>query len=141
MYKVKIITVGKIKEKWLEEALAEYEKRLSPIAHITWMLAKDDKQLQTFFEKEDFCLGLDPQGKLLASREFSNQFISSLEKNGAKITFLIGGALGIEDKIKEKCQDIWSLSRLTFTHQITRLILMEQIYRAFEISKGSNYHK
>lgn len=136
MFKIKILTIGKCKEIWLEKALSEYEKRLSTTVHFEWILAKDDKELEELCEKESF-IALDPNGTHLNSEAFSQKFISF----GLRQTYVIGGACGLSEKLLKKARFIWSLSSLVFTHQITRLILIEQIYRALEIEKGSKYHK
>lgn len=140
MLKIKILSVGKTKESWLQEAWDEYCKRLKTTAQIETLWAKDDKHLELLAEKEDRLILLDPQGKMHTSESFSKFLWEEIEKGGAKTTFLIGGAEGIPQALKDKNESI-SLSRLTFTHQMTRLILIEQIYRALEIAKGSKYHK
>jgi 23S rRNA (pseudouridine1915-N3)-methyltransferase len=129
MYKVKILTVGKCKEEWLSLALAEYERRLSGRMSIEWKLAKEDEQLEVLAEEETY-IALDPKGKLIEEIELS-----------ARMVFVIGSAEGLTEKLKRGAQSLWSLSRLTFTHQMTRLILVEQLYRALEIARGSQYHK
>lgn len=141
MLKVKIITIGKLKEKWLKEALTEYEKRLTPVLAIDWVLTKDEKGLKQLLEKEKEYICLDCHGITMDSIDFSKNIFSLFEKGGSKLTFVIGGDTGISQNIKEKALLLLSLSKLTFTHQIVRLIFIEQLYRAFEISKGSEYHK
>lgn len=132
MLKCKILSVGKTKETWLEDALAEYAKRLKPYMTVETLWAKSDDQLVEWVEKEDLVIGLDPKGR---------RFISDCwEKGGSRLTFVIGGPEGLPPHIK-KGYPLISLSLLTFTHQMTRLILMEQLYRAMEILKGSRYHK
>jgi 23S rRNA (pseudouridine1915-N3)-methyltransferase len=141
MYKVKIYTIGKTKEDWLQEALKEYESRLKSSLLVEWILTKNTEQLKQFLEKETNFLCLDPQGKLFSSEEFSTFLIQSLRDYHARLNFVIGGAEGIPTVLKAKSRSLISLSPLTFTHQMTRLILVEQIYRALEIDKGSAYHK
>ncbi len=140
MYKIKIITIGKSKELWLEDALQEYFKRLKSQVEIDLVLAKNDLQLIAWSEKEPQVNCLDPHGKLMDSQNFSQLLLSELEKGGSRMTFIIGGAEGIPLLLKKQ-YPLVSLSLLTFTHQLTRLILVEQIYRALEIAKGSKYHK
>lgn len=140
MYKLKIISIGKTKEKWLNEAVDEYLKRLKPYVQIETLWAKDNHQLIDWCQKEDAFICLDPQGSLHSSESFSRFLIQQWEKEGARLTLVIGGAEGLPQILKKKNQLI-SLSPLTFTHQMTRLILIEQIYRAIEIHRGSNYHK
>jgi len=136
MFKVKIITIGKCKEAWLASALSEYIKRLQGKMSIEWVLAKDDHQLSQLAQQEPF-IALHPEGTLLTSEILSKKVISW----GMRLNFVIGGAEGIEKDLLDKAQFCWSLSPLTFTHQITRLILVEQLYRATEIERGSRYHK
>jgi 23S rRNA (pseudouridine1915-N3)-methyltransferase len=137
MYKLKIFSIGKTKEAWLKEAIEEYSKRLEPILSIQWILAKDDPQLLALLAKESSYIALDPKGKMFTSEEFSTWML----KQESRLNLVIGGAEGLPPQIADQAQAKISLSKLTFTHQLTRLILVEQIYRAFEIDKGSQYHK
>ncbi|MBS0628945.1 MAG: 23S rRNA (pseudouridine(1915)-N(3))-methyltransferase RlmH [Verrucomicrobia bacterium] len=141
MNKVKIFSIGKTKEAWLKEALDEYSKRLGPILSIEWILVKDNAQLEAVLVKEDPFIALEPTGKMFTSEDFSKWLIQSLEAKGSRLNFVIGGAQGIPPEISKRAFAKISLSKMTFTHQITRLILIEQIYRSFEIDKGSQYHK
>ncbi|WP_068468427.1 23S rRNA (pseudouridine(1915)-N(3))-methyltransferase RlmH [Candidatus Protochlamydia phocaeensis] len=140
MLKLKILSVGKTKEKWLEDAFDEYVKRLRPIIQVECQWAKDSAQLLEWAQKEAHLICLDPAGKLLTSEQFAAFLESSWQKSGSRLTLVIGGAEGLPTELKQQGQLI-SLSPLTFTHQITRLVLIEQIYRATEINKGSQYHK
>lgn len=136
MFKVKVLTIGRCKEKWLSEALFEYEKRLRGKLSIEWVLAKDNAQLTEWAIQESY-IALDPKGELLTSEAWSEKMM----KLGLRLVFVIGGAEGLTPELLKKAQFKWSLSPLTFTHQITRLILTEQLYRATEIERGSQYHK
>ena len=140
MIKIKILFVGKTKEKWLEEACSEYLKRLSPVIQVYFAWARDTPQLIDWAQKEESIISLDPKGETFTSEEFSHYLAGQWEKQGGRLTLIIGGAEGLPKEIKER-GNLISLSSLTFTHQITRLILIEQIYRASEIQKGSSYHK
>ncbi len=140
MLKLKILSVGKIKERWLKEAFQEYVKRLKPYSQIECLWAKGTDQLVEWAQKEPSYLCLDPEGHLFTSEQFAAFLADQWEKGGARLTLLIGGAEGFPNEIKKGRETI-SLSPLTFTHQITRLVLIEQIYRALEIQKGSHYHK
>lgn len=141
MIKIKIYSVGKTKEDWLHNALSLYEARLKSSISFEWILAKNDEQLKQFLEKETNFICLDPNGKQYSSEEFSVFLIKSISMAHSRLSFVIGGAGGIPLSVKTQAKSLLSLSRMTFTHQITRLILVEQIYRAFEIEKGSAYHK
>lgn len=141
MYRIKIFSIGKTKEPWLLEALAEYEKRLRSIMPIEWIFAKNNEQLRLFLEKEPPFIVLTPKGQEFPSEAFSDYLSVQLENCGSRLSFVIGGAEGIPSDIEEKAIGNLSLSKLTFTHQIARLILIEQLYRFTEIQKGSGYHK
>jgi 23S rRNA (pseudouridine1915-N3)-methyltransferase len=139
MFKVKIFSIGKSKEPWLKEALTEYEKRLSRQMEIEWCFAKDDAQL---LEKATSPLVvLDVKGEQTDSLGVAKKLEHLFQANGSRLNFLIGGAGGIPKKILEQSVWVWSLSQLTFTHQMTRLILLEQLYRAMQIEAGTSYHK
>ncbi len=140
MLKLKIISIGKTKEKWLEDAFQEYVKRLMPFVQVECQWAKDNVQLIEWAQKESFYICLDPHGHLFTSEEFSSFFMRKWEAGGSRLTLIIGGAEGLPSELKKQTNLI-SLSRLTFTHQITRLVLIEQIYRTIEIHKGTHYHK
>ena len=141
MHRLTIYSIGKTKEAWLESALDEYTKRLKPSATISWILAKENKQLEKLVDQEPFLACLDPAGDLMTSEKFSTWLNNSLVTAGARLAFVIGGATGLSKQLRQKASCLISLSPLTFTHQITRLVLLEQLYRAFEIQKGSAYHK
>lgn len=140
MYKLRIFSVGKTKEEWLELAIAEYLKRLQQVATIEFIWAKTDNQLLAMVEKATGVICLDAAGHMMESEKFSSFLIKQLEANGARLNFVIGGANGLPSALKTK-YPLLSLSPMTFTHQMIRLILIEQIYRAIEIDKGSHYHK
>jgi len=141
MLKAKIYSVGKTKEPWLISALEEYEKRLKTYLSIDWILAKTDDQLEALLAKEDDFICLDPKGKAFTSEAFSSFLSKQFIEKGSRLIFAIGGDMGFSPKVKSRARVLLSLSMLTFTHQLTRLVLIEQIYRALEIQKGSKYHK
>jgi 23S rRNA (pseudouridine1915-N3)-methyltransferase len=140
MYKLRILSIGKTKEEWLEAGLSEYLKRLQHTAIIEFIFAKNDEHLELLAKKEEGVICLDSAGQMMDSLKFSSFFIKHLEANGARLAFVIGGAQGLPQNLKKK-YPLLSFSPMTFTHQIIRLILVEQIYRAIEINKGSQYHK
>jgi len=141
MYKIKIYTVGKSKESWLNAGLEEYTKRLKTEMTIEWILAKNSLSLDEYLQKESYYLALDPQGLSFSSEAFSALMLKEFIKGGSRIVFVIGGAEGLSKAAKSRAKFLISLSPLTFTHQLTRLVLIEQLYRALEIEKGSSYHK
>ncbi|NGX57474.1 MAG: Ribosomal RNA large subunit methyltransferase H [Chlamydiae bacterium] len=140
MIKIKILSIGKTKESWLDTAMGEYFKRLKGQVEFECQWAKSDEQLIQLVEKESSVICLDPAGKEMDSPEFSTFFEKKVEEGGARLTFVIGGAEGLPRSLKDKFS-LLSLSRLTFTHQLIRLVLVEQIYRAFTLMKGIPYHK
>lgn len=91
--------------------------------------------------KTEKFIALDPKGKPLTSLDFSKRIQLYSLKGGSRINFVIGGPDGLSEMIKLQALEVWSLSPLTFTHQLTRIVLLEQIYRSYEISRNSNYHK
>ncbi len=137
MLKIKIISVGKIKESWLQEAIEEYEKRMSRCLCIEWIVAEEEHLLATAIKHKERLIALDLSGEALSSEAFSKKWL----RFGQNSAFLIGGPLGLSPAILQQAKWLWSLSPLTFTNQIVRLLLVEQIYRALEIEKGSPYHK
>lgn len=139
MVKIRIYSPGKTKESWLDEALAEYLKRLKPLAQIEFIHPKSEKQFIELALKEKRLLALDPKGRTCTSEQFADLLFDEIEKGGASLAFAIGAAEGLPKELLMK--PLISLSSLTFTHQMVRVILIEQIYRAFEIKKGSGYHK
>ena len=140
---IRIIAGGKKHQSWADEAIAEYEKRLHKPYNIVWEFIEEDKlnkKLQNWpFTGNDYVIICDERGKNISSDEYSerleNAFVSS--KN---VTILIGGAFGFPEEVRKNADFVWSFSKLVFPHQIARLIVAEQIYRAEEIKKGSHYH-
>lgn len=139
MLKLKLISVGKTKEEWLDAAIDEYVKRLKPVMSIEFLWVKNDDQLIAAVEKETGVICLDAAGQQMTSEQFAGFIGKKFEDNGSRLTLVIGGAEGLPSKLKQ--YPLISLSLMTMTHQIVRLVLMEQLYRAFEILKGSKYHK
>lgn len=140
MFQIKIYSIRKTKELWLQNAISEYEKRLNPYINLEWLFLKDKSELEKKISNEAFYICLDEKGEKLSSAGFSKKLFHFFQ-NYAKITFVIGSENGLCAKIKDKADFTMSLSDLTFTYQMSRLILIEQIYRAVEINKNSNYHK
>ncbi|MCF7852874.1 MAG: 23S rRNA (pseudouridine(1915)-N(3))-methyltransferase RlmH [Simkaniaceae bacterium] len=141
MIKIKIITIGKIKQTWLQEGIQEYELRLKPQTSIEWHICRSDDQLIAACMTEKEIFSLDPHGKQLDSTELSHFIDRYCQQNGPRLTFVIGGSDGIPLMIKNRSKQLISFSKLTFTHQMMRLILLEQLYRSQEIQNRSPYHK
>lgn len=138
MYKVKVFSEGRTKEKWLIAAISEYEKRLEAQLKIEWVFSENFLELCL---KEPFLIALDLKGDLLSSEGLSLKLDKLWIQANSRLSFVIGGAEGLSSQVLSKAQWKWSLSPLTFTHQMVRLLLVEQLYRALEIQKGSKYHK
>lgn len=141
MHKIRILSIGKTKESWLEEAINEYLKRLQSTAELEFVWFKSNEQLLAAANKESNLICLDAEGQQFNSEQFSSFLMKKLESGGSRLSIIIGGAEGLPISLKNSSNPLISLSLLTFTHQTIRLILIEQIYRAFEIAKGSKYHK
>lgn len=141
MFKIRIITPNKSKESWLDSAIKEYQKRLKSRVQIEWVYVKNSAQLEDISKREKNYICLDVSGKSYDSPQFSKKIFELLESHASRLTILIGGDTGLSKTIKSNSSCMISLSTLTFTHQIVRLILVEQLYRAFEIERGSPYHK
>ncbi len=144
---IKILCVGKIKEKYLVDLINDYYKRIQKYHKITIVELKDnpiyEKEIAGLKEKinpADYNIALDIKGKKLDSEKFAKKINDTLMIN-SNITFIIGGSLGLDAEIKNMCEDIISFSDFTFPHGLFRGILLEQIYRAFKINNNETYHK
>lgn len=158
--KITLITVGKIKEKFYTEALAEYAKRLSRYCRLEIVQVADEKTPDKASELEEqqikkregerilaqirdgsYVIALAIEGKMLDSEELASK-IEQLGVSGtSQITFVIGGSLGLSDAVLKRADYQLSFSKMTFPHQLMRVILLEQIYRSYRIIAGEPYHK
>lgn len=138
MLKIQIFSTGKNKEDWLKQGVDVYTSRLKGKMSIQWALYKTGQELENALFKLPHFICLDVGAPLISSEEFSQLLY---RKSLSCFNFAIGDAEGFSEEIKGKAAQKISLSRLTFTHQMVRIILLEQLYRAYEIFKGSNYHK
>ena len=148
--KLTVISVGKKHDRTLESAIYDFEKRLkSPFSFERRFLpnsnfegekarAEESIRLEKILARDDFVILLDECGKNLSSPEFSQLLSEKLASKNVKI--VIGGAFGVSEEFRKRADFVWSFSKLVFPHQIVRLILTEQIYRAQEIAKGGKYH-
>ncbi|VIT92329.1 rRNA large subunit methyltransferase [Streptococcus pneumoniae] len=158
--KIKVVTVGKLKEKYLKDGIAEYSKRISRFAKFEMIALSDEKTPDKASESEnqkileiegqrilskiadrDFVIVLAIEGKTFFSEEFSKQLEETSIKGFSTLTFIIGGSLGLSSSVKNRANLSVSFGRLTLPHQLMRLVLVEQIYRAFTIQQGFPYHK
>lgn len=158
--KVTIIAVGKIKEKFYRDAVSEYDKRLGRYckpeiiqvddektpdkasANLTDLVKKKEAERILKYLREDaFVVVLDIRGKAYDSEEFAAQIESLATRGVSHIQFVIGGSLGLHEEVCKKADLTVSFSKMTFPHQLMRVILLEQIYRAYRIISGEPYHK
>ena len=149
---IRIICVGKIKESFYRDAIEEYKKRLSKYTKleiielndlnldIKTTIKKESLEIEKYINSKDYNIVLDIKGTNLDSIELSNK-IKNTFNNYSNINFIIGGSYGIDDDLKNKCDFKLSFSKLTFPHQLFRVILLEQIYRSFKIINNEEYHK
>ena len=150
---IKIVCVGKIKESFYREAIEEYVKRLSKYVDVKIielpdyglldeksMIKKESMEIENVLNNKDYNVVLDINGKEMDSLEFASK-LNDIQISNSNITFIIGGSSGIEEDLKNKCNLRLSFSKLTFPHQLFRIILLEQIYRAYKINNNESYHK
>lgn len=154
---IKIIAVGKIKEKYMKEALQEYEKRLSSFCSFSVVevnaeqildesLAEKYKELEAerilqHIKNSTFVITLEIQGKMFSSEDFAQKIKDISNEGISDVAFVIGGANGLHKKVCDISNLKLSFSKMTFTHQMVRLVLSEQIYRAFKINANEPYHR
>ncbi len=158
--KITVIAVGKIKEKYLKEGIREYSKRLSRFCKLEIEEVNDesapenlsyaqerqvkDKEAQNILGKIKYgsiVIALDIKGNKMSSEKLASMINTYMISGKSDITFVIGGSLGLGEEVLKRADVKLSLSDMTFLHQLTRLILLEQIYRAFKIIRGEVYHK
>lgn len=157
---ISIITVGKLKEKYLKQGIEEYTKRLGPFAKIDVIEVPDEKAPENLSETEMIqvkkaegdrilskissdahVIALAINGKMKTSEQLARDLDQLATYGKSKIAFVIGGSLGLSNEVLQRANDTLSFSKMTFPHQLMRLILVEQVYRAFKINRGEPYHK
>lgn len=157
---ITVISVGKLKEKYLKDGIDEYRKRLTRYCAINLVEVPDEKAPETLSQKEEemikqkegqailkhikdseYVVALAIQGKMLSSEELSTFIADRGLEGNSSIVFTIGGSLGLSDEVLKRANYKLSFSKMTFPHQLMRMILLEQIYRGFRIMKGEPYHK
>ena len=158
--KIKIYAIGHLKEAYLKQGINEYLERLKPYTQVEIIEVNDEsivtnpsaKEIEIAKDKEgqkilkllkndEYVIGLDLVNKQPTSPEFAKYLEDKFVLGGSNISFVIGGSYGLSDELKKRCNDRIGLSNMTFLHQMTRLILLEQIYRAFKINRNEVYHK
>ncbi len=157
--KITVLGIGKLKEKYLQEGVAEYLKRLTPFAKVEvvelseermpqdpseaqkmQVLQKETQRILAAIPEGAFVILLDLKGKEITSPALAKLYDDLAVKGRSHWCFVIGGAFGYTDELRCRADFCWSFSPLTFTHQMIRMMLLEQIYRAFKISRGEKYH-
>ena len=161
MLKINIICIGKIKEKYFTDAVGEYAKRLTAFckfsvvelneerirsntpneAQIAEVIEAEGKRILQKIGASDYVAAMCIEGKLLSSEELSETLDKAALSGKSTVDFIIGGSYGLSDEVKRRADLRLSMSKMTFPHQLARVILSEQIYRAFEISTNGKYHK
>lgn len=157
---ISIVTVGKLKEKYLKQGIEEYLKRLTSYAKVEIIEVADEKAPEELSELEmeqvkqkegerilakisqdSHVIALAISGKMQSSEDLADTIDKLATYGKSKIAFVIGGSLGLSDEVLKRANEHLSFSKMTFPHQLMRLILVEQIYRAFRINRGEPYHK
>ncbi|WP_181347376.1 23S rRNA (pseudouridine(1915)-N(3))-methyltransferase RlmH [Thalassobacillus sp. CUG 92003] len=157
---ITILSVGKLKEKYLIQGIDEYVKRLNPYAKVTITEVPDEKAPENLSEadklevkqkegqrllnkinKDSYVITLEIEGKQLTSDKLAKKFDDLATYGNSHITFIIGGSLGLSEAVLSRSDFALSFSKLTFPHQLMRLMLVEQVYRSFKILRGEPYHK
>jgi 23S rRNA (pseudouridine1915-N3)-methyltransferase len=148
---IRILAVGKKHEPWIEDGIERYHKRLRKPFDAEWVLLphststgltarqEESERIVSRLRAEDYVVLLDERGRLLTSPQLSEALKTPLE-TARPVVFVIGGAYGVDENLMQRADLAWSLSPLVFPHQLVRLILAEQLYRAQEIKKGNPYH-
>ena len=161
MIKINIICIGKIKEKYFTDAIAEYSKRLTVFckfnitelneerirsndpnsSQVAEVIAAEGRRIMQKIGASDYVAAMCIEGKMLSSEELSLTLDKIALSGKSTVDFIIGGSYGLSDEVKKRADLRLSMSKMTFPHQMARVILSEQIYRAFEISTNGKYHK
>jgi len=157
---ITIITVGKLKEKYLKEGIAEYVKRLSAYCKLNVVEVNDEKapeelsatemeqvkrkegeRILAHIKQDHYVIALAIEGQMWSSEKLSSEMDKLALHGRSQVAFVIGGSLGLADEVLKRADAKLSFSKMTLPHQLMRLVLVEQIYRAFRISRGEPYHK
>jgi 23S rRNA (pseudouridine1915-N3)-methyltransferase len=157
---ITICTIGKLKEKYLKQGIDEFLKRLTPYAKVEIIELPDEKAPENLSESEmemvkqkegerilskisddSHVIALAIEGKMKSSEQLASDLDRLATYGKSKVAFVIGGSLGLSSEVMKRANDTLSFSKMTFPHQLMRLILVEQVYRAFRINRGEPYHK
>ena len=150
---IKIITVGTIKEKYLKDAIEEYQKRIKKYTNIELIEVKDEglveetkaisleaEKIKKHLNSKDYIITMEIEGKQITSNEFAEK-LNQIQIENSNIVFIIGGSYGLSNELKQMAKYHLSFSKLTFPHQLFRVLLLEQIYRCYKILNNESYHK
>jgi len=150
---IKIITVGTIKEKNLKDAIEEYQKRIKKYTNIELIEVKDEglveetkaisleaEKIKKHLNSKDYIITMEIEGKQITSEEFAEK-LNQIQIENSNIVFIIGGSYGLSNELKQMAKYHLSFSKLTFPHQLFRVLLLEQIYRCYKILNNESYHK
>ena len=150
---IKIITVGSIKEKYLKDAIEEYTKRLKKYTNIDLIEVKDEglveetkaialeaEKIKKHLTTKDYIITMEIEGKQLTSPEFAEK-LNQIQIENSNIVFIIGGSYGLSNELKQMSKFHLSFSKMTFPHQLFRVLLLEQLYRSYKILNNESYHK
>jgi len=157
---ITVISVGKLKEKYLKEGIEEYSKRLSAYCKLQLVEVSDEKapeemsaaemeqvkrkegeRILAQIKQDHFVIALAIEGQMWTSEKLSSELDKLALHGKSQVAFVIGGSLGLADAVLKRADVLLSFSKMTFPHQLVRLVLLEQVYRAFRISRGEPYHK
>ena len=160
MLKIDLITVGKLKEDYLRRACEEYAKRLGSYcklqifelpeykvpqnpsdAHIANCIQQEGQSILAKIAPQSYVVAMCIEGKMLSSEDLAETFTQVQNRGMSQLSFIIGGSWGLSDEVKQRADFKLSMSRMTFQHQLARVMLMEQLYRSFSINNNSKYHK
>ncbi len=155
---IRVVAVGKIKESFYRQALVHYAKRLQPYARLetvelsegkevgrgefarTSLLEDEGQKISRQLRDTAHLIVLSPEGQQMSTEKLAT-YLKNLQRTNPRVDFVIGGAAGLADMVKQKSDLCLSFSRLTFPHRLARVILLEQLYRCFKIIRGEPYHK
>ena len=159
MIHINIISVGKLKEKYLKDAIEEYSKRLSKYCKLNIIELQDEslpskinesiakeikkkegEKILEAIKEQPYVITLDLKGREISSEEFSERIQTIATRGFSEITFIIGGTLGLDDLVLQKSNELICFSKMTFPHQLIRVFLLEQIFRGFKIANNETYH-
>lgn len=148
---IRILAIGKKHEQWVTDGIDRYTKRLRKPFDLKWQLlahssregdaarAEESERILAKLDRDEFVVLLDERGKNVDSPALAKTLQSAFDR-GRSVTVIIGGAYGVDDRVRSRADFVWSLSKLVFPHQLVRLMLAEQLYRAQEIAGGRPYH-